>query len=184
MAAADFIVPLVVVGLAELGDKTQLSILLLSSKTKSHFRLLAGVMLGFLVVDGVAVLLGSWITGVVPASVLKALAGVVFIIFGLLIFKDGGSKAEGSIHPKNAFLAGFTLILMTEWGDKTQIASGLFATEYSAPMVLAGAMAALTVLSAIAIYVGKLVSGRIDRRLMTRIAGILFILLGLYSLLM
>ena len=54
------------VGLAEMGDKTQLSILLLSSRTREYFRLLLGVMLAFLLADGFAILVGSWVTNVIP----------------------------------------------------------------------------------------------------------------------
>jgi len=53
----DILIPLIVTGLAEFGDKTQLSILLLSSRTKKHLHLLLGVVLAFLIVDGVAVFL-------------------------------------------------------------------------------------------------------------------------------
>jgi len=48
----DILIPLVAIAAAELGDKTQISILLLSSKTKKHLQLLLGVMLAFLIVDG------------------------------------------------------------------------------------------------------------------------------------
>jgi len=77
-----------VVGLAELGDKTQLSVFLLSSKTKEHLNLLLGVMLAFLVVDGIAILAGDWITNIIPASLIKILSGVIFIIFGVLILRS------------------------------------------------------------------------------------------------
>ena len=79
---ADVLLPLIAVGLAELGDKTQLSILLLSSKTTKHLQLLLGVFLAFLAVDGVAVLVGSWVTDIVPINVLRIIAGSVFVIFG------------------------------------------------------------------------------------------------------
>ena len=55
------IIPLLAVGLAEMGDKTQLSILILSTRTKEYFRLLLGVMLAFLLADGLAILLGSYV---------------------------------------------------------------------------------------------------------------------------
>jgi putative Ca2+/H+ antiporter (TMEM165/GDT1 family) len=55
----DIMVPLITVGLAELGDKTQLSILIMFSKTREHLKLLLGILLAFLVVDGFAVLFGS-----------------------------------------------------------------------------------------------------------------------------
>ncbi len=51
----DILIPLIVVGLAELGDKTQLSTLLLASKTKKHIQLFLGTILAFLIVDGIAI---------------------------------------------------------------------------------------------------------------------------------
>ena len=45
----DILIPLIVVGLAELGDKTQLSILLLASKTEKHMQLFLGTILAFFI---------------------------------------------------------------------------------------------------------------------------------------
>lgn len=174
----EILIPLVAVGLAEMGDKTQLSILLLSSRTKEYFKLLLGVVLAFLIVDGVAILLGSWITNVVPAHILKLISSAVFIGFGLLILFKGNVEEDEEASFKNPFISGFTMIFLSEWGDKTQIASALFAVEYNPWMVLIGVMTALTLLSVMAIYLGKFISGRIDRKLITRIAGIVFIIIG------
>lgn len=174
----EILIPMVAVGLAEMGDKTQLSILLLSSRTKEYFKLLLGVVLAFLIVDGVAILLGSWITNVVPAHILKLISAAVFIGFGLLILFKNKEEEEGAASFKNPFISGFTMIFLSEWGDKTQIASALFAVEYNPWMVLIGVMTALTLLSIMAIYLGKFISGRIDRRLITRIAGVVFIIIG------
>ncbi len=175
---ADALVPLVAVGLAELGDKTQLSILLLSSKTRKHAQLLLGVMLAFLIVDGVAVLAGAWVIGVVPAGFLKTISGIVFIVFGALMLRGDGGATEAKSYSQNPFSSGFLLVFMTEWGDKTQIASGVLATEYNALMVLIGTMTALAVLSATAIYLGKTVLNKIDKKVMAKAAGIAFTLMG------
>jgi len=175
----EILIPLVAVGLAEMGDKTQLSVLLLSSRTKQFFQLLLGVMLAFLLADGFAILVGSWVTNVVPVHLVKLISGVVFILFGLLIFKGKQEEEEeNSLSPKSVFLSGFSMIFLSEWGDKTQIASALFATEYNPWMVFIGVMAALTILSIMAIYLGRFIAGRIDRRTITRIAGAVFILIG------
>ena len=53
------------------------------------------------------------------------------------------------------------MVFLSEWGDKTQIASALFATEYNPWMVLIGVMTSLTVLSVMAIYLGRFIPGRI-----------------------
>jgi putative Ca2+/H+ antiporter (TMEM165/GDT1 family) len=175
----DILIPLIMTGLAEFGDKTQLSILLLSSKTKKHLHLLLGVMLAFLIVDGAAVLIGSWIINIVPIRFLKILSGIIFIIFGVLILRDKEVKGESRLYSRSPFLSGFALIFVTEWGDKTQIASGIFATKYNAVMVLIGAMTALTLLSVMAIYLGRFVSDRVDKKVVTKIAGTVFILMGI-----
>jgi len=176
---ADILVPLIATGLAELGDKTQLSVLLLSSKTKKRLHLLLGVMLAFLIVDGVAILVGSWIISIVPIRLLKISSGIIFIIFGVLTLKENQVAQESKFRFKNSFFSGFILIFVMEWGDKTQIASGLFATQYNSLMVLVGAMAALAALSVMAVYLGKFISEKVDKKAIARIAGIAFIVVGI-----
>ncbi|OPY46902.1 MAG: hypothetical protein A4E47_00427 [Methanosaeta sp. PtaU1.Bin028] len=183
---ADFLVPFLAIALAELGDKTQLSVLLLSTRTKKHLQLLLGVMTAFLMVDGFAILVGSWITTVVPLPVLKAVSGALFIIFGLLILRDrdveDGKEEEKAVG--NPVFSGFLLIFLAEWGDKTQLASALFATEYRPWLVLAGTMMALGLLSAAAIFLGRALLTRLDKRLISRLAGGLFLLMGISFLLL
>ncbi len=174
----EILIPLIVVGLAELGDKTQLSILLLSSKTKKHRELLAGVILAFLVVDGIAILAGGWITTIFDAGLIKPLSGAVFIIFGVLVLVSKKEELKSISYFKTPFYSGFALIFLSEWGDKTQIASALFAAKYNGFMVFAGVMTALTLLSLMTIYLGKYLSDRIDERAITKFSGILFILIG------
>ena len=180
MPLNDIIIPLLAVGLAEMGDKTQLSVLLLSSRTREYAQLLAGIMLAFLLADGFAILVGSWVTEVIPVHLVKLVSGAVFIIFGVMILRgDKEEEEESRLSPRNAFVSGFSMIFLSEWGDKTQIASALFATEYDPRLVFVGVMTALLILSAMAIYLGKFLAGRIDRKRITRIAGVVFLLIGL-----
>ena len=176
----DILIPLLAVGLAEMGDKTQLSVLLLSSRTREYAQLLAGIMLAFLLADGFAILVGSWVTEVIPVHLVKLVSGAVFILFGVMILRgDKEEEEESRLSPRNAFVSGFSVIFLSEWGDKTQIASALFATEYDPRLVFVGVMTALLILSAMAIYLGKFLAGRIDRKRITRIAGVVFLLIGL-----
>lgn len=175
----DIIIPLLAVGLAEMGDKTQLSVLLLSSRTREYAQLLAGIMLAFLLADGFAILVGSWVTSVIPLHLVKLISGAVFILFGIMILRgDSEEDVESRLSPRSAFVSGFSMIFLSEWGDKTQIASALFATEYDPYMVFIGVMTALLILSVMAIYLGKFLASRIDRRLITRVAGVVFLLIG------
>ncbi len=175
----DILIPLLAVGLAEIGDKTQLSILLLSSRTREYARLLLGVMLAFLLADGFAILVGSYVNEAMPFTAVKAVSGLVFILFGILILRGEDGEEEMSLSARGAFVSGFSMIFLSEWGDKTQIASALFATEYDPLMVFAGVMIALFILTLAAIFLGKHLASRIDRKLMSKVAGGVFILIGL-----
>ncbi len=175
----DLLIPLIIIGLAEFGDKTQLSLVLLASKINKHFQLLLGAVLAFLLVDGIAILIGNWVVNIVPVHIVKIISGVIFIIFGVILFFSKNEEIKSINSVKKPFVISFVLIFLTEWGDKTQIASGLFATRYDGFLVLIGVMIALTLLSILGIYLGKIISDKIDRKIITKVASILFIVIGI-----
>jgi len=156
-------IPLITIAVAELGDKTQISNLLLSLKTKKHLQLLIGTLLAFAIVDGIAILAGTWITTIIPINYLKMISAIVFITIGILMIfsKDGEGKV---IKQGNPFFAAFLIIMLTESGDKTQIATAIFATQYEGIFVFIGTMAALTILSLIALFFGKIINTRLDKK--------------------
>ncbi len=175
----DFIIPFIAIGLAELGDKTQIVIFCLASKTKKYLPLLAGVILAFIIADGLAVLLGDYITNIVPIKYIKILSGLIFIVFGIIALINN-KEDETKCDLKTPFLSGFGMVLISEMGDKTQIASGLFAAKYNALMVFLGVISALILLSVMAVYFGKFIVKKISRRKIASISGILFIIVGIF----
>ncbi len=82
------------------------------------------------------------------------------------------------------FLTIFATVFVAELGDKTQLATMLFAAdkETGKLMVFIAASAALVVASAIGVVAGSALSQTIDERLLSYIAGIGFILIGGYTL--
>ncbi len=152
--------------------------MLLSSKTKKHLQLLIGAILAFAIVDGIAIIAGTWITTIVPINYLKIISAIVFIIIGILILISKDDE-EKETKQKNPFTAAFLIIILTEWGDKTQIAAAIFATQYNAIFVFIGTITALLILSLIAIFFGKIIYKRIDKKFVNKIAGIIFIILGI-----
>jgi putative Ca2+/H+ antiporter (TMEM165/GDT1 family) len=175
----DILIPFALVGLAELGDKTQLAVLILSTKTTKYASLLAGVMLAFLLTDGLAIIFGNFIAHRIPMDYVRTGAGVLFIVFGLMTLLNREKEDEDdSYELKNPFMSGFGLILVSEMGDKTQLASALFATQYNPVLVFAGVITALFILSSLAVFVGKALMERINKRTISAAAGILFIVIG------
>lgn len=82
------------------------------------------------------------------------------------------------------FLTIFAAIFIAELGDKTQLATMLFAAdkEVSKYTVFLAASAALIVASAIGVLAGSLLSEFINEKYLHYIAGIGFIAIGVFTL--
>lgn len=73
--------------LAELGDKTQLSTMLLASKSNSIWLTFIGSALALVLSSLLAVIAGSYIHKFIPAFYIQVCSGFAFLIIGcLLIF--------------------------------------------------------------------------------------------------
>lgn len=175
----DFVIPFLAIAIAELGDKTQVSILLLSSRTKKYSYVFLGVFFAFLIVDGIAIVAGNLIASVVDITILKPISGIVFIIFGVYMLLSKKEEKEEKKYDKNIFISAFLMIFLTEWGDKTQVAAALFATQYNAVFVFIGTILALSILSLMAIFCGKILCERLNQKLLKKIAGVVFIIIGI-----
>ena len=78
----------------------------------------------------------------------------------------------------------FVAVFIAELGDKTQLATLLFATdkEVSKMSVFIGASMALILASAVAVLAGGVISQYISERHLRYIAGIGFIIIGVWTL--
>jgi putative Ca2+/H+ antiporter (TMEM165/GDT1 family) len=172
-------IPFFTVLVAEFLDKSQLSLILLASKTKKHGVLLLGAILAFFIVDGIAIFFGSYLTTFIPKVWINLAAAALFILFGLktLFEKRQEKKTVGKL--RSPFFSGFTLIFLSEWGDKTQLAAALFSARFDPLPVLLGVMAALTLLSLMAVILSRTLLSSFDRAVITKITGIIFIVLGI-----
>lgn len=170
--------PLITVALAEIGDKTQLTLFCLAAKTRKHLRLFLGAMLAFLIVDGVAVLAGGVVSRLIPMLYIKIFSGLLFVVFGIgfLLQKH---EENVSCQLRQPFMSAFSMILFSEMGDKTQITAALFASNYDAHFVLIGIILGLGIISFLTVQFGKHLMSRINSKLLHKISGLIFILLGL-----
>ena len=82
------------------------------------------------------------------------------------------------------FLTIFATVFLAELGDKTQLATMLFAAdkEVSKWTVFFAASAALAAASAIGVLAGSLLSNYIDPKHLSIVAGIGFIAIGAWTL--
>jgi putative Ca2+/H+ antiporter (TMEM165/GDT1 family) len=79
----------------------------------------------------------------------------------------------------------FTVVFIAELGDKTQLATMLFAAdkEVSKLTVFIGASLALIVASAIGVAAGSIISEYVSEKYLHYIAGLGFIVIGIWTLL-
>ncbi len=174
----DFLVPFVSILVAEFGDKSQISLFLLSARTKMHKHLLAGAFLAFLVVDGFAIIIGQYALNFIPVQVVRISAGAVFIALGAFYLLRKPPEEKESAKLVSPFYSGFAVTFFSEWGDKTQLASGLFATKFIPVVVLLGVLSSLLLISYLSVHLGKLVHKKFDRNRVQKISGAIFIVIG------
>lgn len=78
----------------------------------------------------------------------------------------------------------FTTVFVAELGDKTQLATMLFASnqQTSKLLVFAGAAAALILTSALGVVAGTFLSNYVSEKALSYMAGMGFIAIGVWTL--
>ena len=69
--------------LAEMGDKTQLAAILMTSKTGRPLAVFGGAVLALSLVTLIGVVVGEGLISIIPQSILKKGAATAFILVGL-----------------------------------------------------------------------------------------------------
>jgi len=175
-----------VVFLAELPDKTALAGLVLGTRYRASY-VFAGVAAAFAVHVALAVAAGSVLT-LLPQQILHALTGVLFL-GGAAVLLMKRDEDEGEVRkPENQSFwkvsgAGFMLILVAEFGDLTQIMTANLAARYDDPLSVGiGAVLALWAVAGIGIVGGKALMKRVPLKLITKVAALVMLTLGVWSL--
>lgn len=174
-----FLIPFLTITIAEVFDKSQIAILLLATQTKKHTQFFLGVILAFCLLTGLAIFAGESINKFLPTILVKLLSGTLFIIFGIKAFFKTKEKINTNNTNGNIFLSGFILVLLSEWGDKTQLTTVFFATRFKPLFVFLGAITALSLLSFAAIKLGNLFAHSTQKNKISKVAGLVFIIIGI-----
>ncbi|MEU1018987.1 TMEM165/GDT1 family protein [Streptomyces sp. NPDC005898] len=175
-----------VVFLAELPDKTALAGLVLGTRYRASY-VFAGVAAAFTVHVVLAVAAGSVLT-LLPQQLVHALTGVLFLGGAAMLLLKGAGEEEEVRQPEDQSFwkvagAGFMLILVAEFGDLTQIMTANMAARYDDPLSVGlGAVLALWAVAGLGIVGGKALMKRVPLALITKIAALLMLGLGVWSL--
>lgn len=176
-----------VIFLAELPDKTALAGLMLGTRYRASY-VFAGVAAAFAVHVALAIAAGSVLT-LLPHRLVQGVVGVLFLAGAAMLLskrdeeEDDEVKAPADQSFWKVAGAGFTLILVAEFGDLTQIMTANLAARYDSPLSVAvGAVLALWAVGALGILGGRTLMKFVPLRLITRIAAAVMVALAGFSL--
>lgn len=171
--------------LAEMGDKSQLIAMTLAHRYRPG-PVIAGVFAAFAVLNLLAVWVGQVLFRWVPQGLVLLAAAALFLVFAYRSWRDGADTDEAGDTPtdhRGAIMTSFSLIFLSELGDKTQIATIALAAGTGHPWsVFAGSTLALWSVSLIGILVGCTLFARLPRLWVHRTAAVLFALFGVLAL--
>jgi len=182
MNLVPFLASFLIIGLAELGDKTQLLTIALASKFPMD-KVIYGVVSASSALMLLAVLLGQSIHRIIPPLLISVLASAFFIIYGLSIVapikKGEDKKSEKIIDSKSIFFTVFGSFFIAELGDKTQLATFALAAKYNNPLqVWFGATLAMIVINLFGIAIGNVVRNYLPEKTANYLSGVIFIIFG------
>lgn len=174
---------LMLIFVAEMGDKTQILAMAFATRFKVK-KVLLGIGIGSLLNHGLAVLLGNMLTRIVPINTIQMIAGMAFVVFSLWTLKsddyDDDDEVKIKFGPTTTVAIAFFL---GELGDKTQLTAVTLAVDANYPiMILMGTVAGMIVTGGIGIFIGKKLGDRIPEIAIKIIASSVFMIFGLQKL--
>ena len=172
--------------IAEMGDKTQLMLVAMTSKFKLK-DILLGTGVAILVLNGLAVLAGGLVSTVVPTWLIRLIAGAAFLFFAATTLKGDDDEEENVKDRKIKFapLSVFCTFFVAELGDKTQLTAITFgANEGLSAAVVVWLACSLGLFAAdvIGLLIGYLLKSKAPEGILNTVAFFIFSIFGILTL--
>jgi len=170
--------------IAEMGDKTQLMLIALTSKYKLK-DIILGTAAAIFVLNGLAVLAGGLVSEFVPEWLIKNIAALAFLYFAASTVSDGDEEENGRSKIKFAPLAVFCTFFVAELGDKTQLTAITFGANEgmgAALIVWIGCSLGLFAADILGMLIGYLLKSKTPDGLLNTLAFVIFSIFGVYTL--
>jgi Ca2+/H+ antiporter, TMEM165/GDT1 family len=180
-----FLISTGIVGLAEIGDKTQLLAFLLAAKFRKPLPIVLAIFVATIANHAFAAAVGAWITSMLGPDVLRWVLGVSFLAMAAwTLIPDKLDEDEAKLAKYGVFLTTLIAFFMAEMGDKTQVATVALAARYhDIVSVVLGTTFGMMLANVPAVYLGDKIANRVPLRLVHGIAALVFAVLGVATLL-
>ena len=172
--------------IAEMGDKTQLMLIALTSKYKLR-DIICGTAIAILVLNGLAVLAGGLVSELIPEWLIKMIAAFAFLYFAASTIAGDEEEEEEGSRSKIQFapLAVFCTFFVAELGDKTQLSAITFGANEgmsAAFVVWIGCSLGLFAADILGMLIGYLLKSKAPDGLLNTLAVAIFSVFGVYTL--
>ena len=180
-----FLISTGIVGLAEIGDKTQLLAFLLAAKFRKPLPIVLAILVATIANHAFAAAVGAWITSMLGPDVLRWVLGVSFLAMAAwTLIPDKLDEEDTKLAKYGVFLTTLIAFFMAEMGDKTQVATVALAARYhDIVSVVLGTTFGMMLANVPAVYLGDKIANRVSLRLVHGIAALVFAALGVATLL-
>lgn len=181
---AAFAAAFLLISIMELGDKTQLLVISLSTK-HPMIPVAAGAALGVVAVTAIGVAIGIAIATAVPILYVQVLSGALFIGFGLWALRPEREESEPDAgeDARNPFFTSLGLAFVAELGDKTMIAVIALSGSLAAPVsVFAGASLGLVAIVVVSVGLGRVLRRYVTARWLRYLSAGLFLAAGIITI--
>lgn len=180
-----FLISTGLVTLAEMGDRTQLLAFLLAAKFRRPLPIMLGILIATLANHAFAGFLGQWFAELVTPNVLRWVLALTF--FAMAVWMMIPDKLDDDTPDNSKYGVLITTIIaffLAEIGDKTQVATVALAARFDDLLwIVAGTTLGMMIANVPAIYLGDKFADRLPVRLIHLVAAILFVVLGVLTLL-
>jgi putative Ca2+/H+ antiporter (TMEM165/GDT1 family) len=174
---------IVLVAVAEIGDKTQLLSFVLAARLRKPWPIIGGILLATLANHALAGWVGSLLTGWVPPTTLAWIVGLSFIAFGLWALHRDSLDDSPRLHRAGAFVTAFIAFFLAEMGDKTQFATVALAARFDAlSLVVIGTTIGMMLANVPAVWIGEKLALKIPMDTVRILAAFLFIIVGILTI--
>ncbi len=176
-----FLTSLMIVFLAEMGDKTQLLAMTFAARYRWQI-VLWGVLAATIANHFFAVVAGNYLSTLIPLGFLRIAASISFILFGLWTLRGDELRDEDKRFHFGPFWTVAASFFIAEIGDKTQLATVALAADFhSVVPVWAGTTTGMVIADAVGIIVGIVLHKKIPEKQIKWFAALSFILFGLWG---
>ena len=180
-----FLVSTGIVGLAEIGDKTQLLAFLLAARFRRPLPIVLGIFVATVLNHAFAAAVGALVSELAGPGVMRWVLGLSFLAMAAWIMvPDEADDTALPLARYGVFATTLLAFFIAEMGDKTQVATVALAARYeSMAAVVAGTTLGMMLTNVPAVYFGDRIANRVPLKLVHGLAALVFAALGIATLL-